>query len=271
MGGRRKSKIIPEVLALIKQQPDESIEEFKRRYNREKRRAYRALIPKGPRRFRGPDKTLRKNASPPEVRAALIALPGESEEDRKRRYQRLNVKYWRARNKEHADELRRQNQRSPQYRATRAEWIARNPEKAAASQAKYLAANRDKRLAALDRWRKENPEKVKKYQREWFAARPGYLAAYASKYRENAVRATPPWMWKLYGKEIDAIYRRCARTSEQTGIPHHVDHIYPLAGKTSCGLHVPWNLQIIPATVNGRKRNKSPEEFNIQELQNDQA
>lgn len=82
-----------------------------------------------------------------------------------------------------------------------------------------------------------------------------------TKYRERAVQATPPWMWKLYGKQIDVIYNRCASISEKTGIPHHVDHIYPLAGKTSSGLHVPWNLQIIPASMNGRKRNKSPEEF----------
>lgn len=97
MGGRRKSKLIPEVLAQVVRQPDETSEQFRLRYNREKRRAYRAMVPKGPKRLRGPDKQLRKNAAPPEIRAALECLPGETEQERKRRYQRLLVRHWRSR------------------------------------------------------------------------------------------------------------------------------------------------------------------------------
>lgn len=56
-------------------------------------------------------------------------------------------------------------------------------------------------------------------------------------------QATPQWADMA---AIQAVYREAATISESTGIKHHVDHVIPIQGKTVCGLHVHYNLRVIP-------------------------
>lgn len=73
--------------------------------------------------------------------------------------------------------------------------------------------------------------------------------------RANKANRTPKWLSFSQKLEIECFYYKAMRYEEETGIKYHVDHIVPLNGKNVSGLHVPWNLQIIPAKENLSKGN----------------
>lgn len=92
-----------------------------------------------------------------------------------------------------------------------------------------------------------------------FRQKPEYKAAHAARQAERRARklnATPKW---LNAKQLDHIkfYYACAKFfGAQFAQAMHVDHIIPLNSDTVCGLHVPWNLQLMVAEANCRKGNK---------------
>ena len=64
--------------------------------------------------------------------------------------------------------------------------------------------------------------------------------------------ATPEWADK---KKIKEFYKKRDLATKETGVTHHVDHIVPITHQDVCGLHCEFNLQVIEATENIRKRN----------------
>lgn len=74
--------------------------------------------------------------------------------------------------------------------------------------------------------------------------------------RKKTKLATPKWLTKTHISEMKKIYIKCGKLNSVEKNSHHVDHIIPINGKNVCGLHVPWNLQILTKAENLSKNNK---------------
>lgn len=118
--------------------------------------------------------------------------------------------------------------------------------------ASHYQSNRDRILQKNNAWMAENRERF----REYLLANSDKVREYASKYRAQKIRATPPWLSEKDREAIAAIYAEAVRLEKETRIPHEVDHIVPLRGDLVCGLHIPINLQILTKDENLKKSNQ---------------
>ena len=106
------------------------------------------------------------------------------------------------------------------------------------------------------RWISKNSEHFREKVKLWAQRNPQKNCAKQQRRRARKLRATPSWLTSQDLRKIEATYLYSKVRTNITGVAHHVDHIIPLRGKSVCGLHVPWNLQVIPASENLRKSNK---------------
>lgn len=128
----------------------------------------------------------------------------------------------------------------------------------------------DKRYSQSEKGKAVKKKKSKKYNSsekgkrtiyEYYCKNKSYYYSLCAKKRARKIQATPSWLTKEHLEEIEDFYTACMMFKIYTGLTYHVDHIIPLKGKTVCGLHVPWNLQILEASENLQKSNKLLEEF----------
>lgn len=111
-------------------------------------------------------------------------------------------------------------------------------------------------------WKTKNPDKARAISRRgtrvYYNRNKDYYIAMARE-RTVAQRAqAPSWLTKHQRIQIRTFYEDARRLTRNTGTSYTVDHIWPIKGKNSCGLHVPWNLQIMTRSSNASKSNHEP-------------
>ena len=113
----------------------------------------------------------------------------------------------------------------------------------------YYRRKNDKVFQAKERAR--NRARAKRDKHKW--------RAMVAKRRAAKIRATPTWLTKELNNQMELIYKEAFERSDLENVKYHVDHIVPLQGGNVCGLHVPWNLQLLKADENWSKGNKNEE------------
>jgi hypothetical protein len=163
----------------------------------------------------------------------------------KNREKRLaDVKQWRADNKE---------KRAKYSEVYNKEYYKANKEKVNEQKKQYNAKNKEK----IREYRAKNNDHIKKVSRERYAKNRGREILKTTKRKAIKMQAMPKWLTLEHLTEIEVLYTEAIELrwlNENQEL--HIDHIIPLSNPNVCGLHVPWNLQILSGSLNCKKSNK---------------
>jgi hypothetical protein len=111
-----------------------------------------------------------------------------------------------------------------------------------------------------NKYHSKNRSKEAEYSKKYFQTvgkfQKAKIAEISARRKANKLLATPKWLSSNNLLAIKCKYSVAAMLTKHSGKAYAVDHIVPLQGKTVCGLHVPWNLQVITAEENFKKGNR---------------
>ena len=98
-------------------------------------------------------------------------------------------------------------------------------------------------------------EEKRRYRKNWKENHKDQVLADNKIRRKKHRDATPPWITREQKSAMRALYQQAMAITRTTGVPYVVDHQIPLRHPEVCGLHVPWNLQVMSREENLRKSN----------------
>lgn len=131
-----------------------------------------------------------------------------------------------------------------------------NKVKEALRKQKYYEENKEKVSKRNEIWAKSHRESRRKIVEKWRIENKPKKAHYQKLREAKKTKASPCWLTLEQLTEIENFYWLAKECEMLSGDKYHVDHIIPLQSKNVCGLHVPWNLQVLPADVNISKGNR---------------
>lgn len=180
---------------------------------------------------------------------------------------------WRKKNYKRQAELNRayyaRTAESQKKRA--ADWAAANQDRKRATDRAWKEKNEETIRVRSKAFRTANAEELKRRKREhyranreamrekcriWRKANHGKVIASAAARKRRIRQAMPKWLSKDQRREIRQYYENAVYANEALGAVYHVDHIIPITHPLVCGLHVPWNLQLLTAEENVEKSNR---------------
>jgi 5-methylcytosine-specific restriction endonuclease McrA len=142
-----------------------------------------------------------------------------------------------------------------QANVTRADYFAKYNKSKAGQEAKREYYERNKEAVKARAQARPTEEKTR-HKQEYKAANPELYKELVNARRRRFRDATPKWLTAEQKMEIRLKYRLAIELSRKLGVPYAVDHIIPLQGEDVCGLHVPWNMEVITQDENLKKSNK---------------
>jgi hypothetical protein len=125
------------------------------------------------------------------------------------------------------------------------------------SRLKNIDRYREKGREISRLWRKKNPTKYKENLENWIKKNPDRYKLITTKgnsKRRAAEKNNTPDLTHNQKLIIETIYLQRIRLEKRFGIQFHVDHVIPIS---KGGLHIPSNLQVLPAKLNLKKNSKN--------------
>ena len=185
----------------------------------------------------------------------------------KNEYRRLNQHKYRAaqqvwckENQEKLAQYEQTRKAKPEFKKIKAngnkKYRENHAEQLKLKKREYYWKNKERHSANMAANYQKNKEQVKQRVKKWVKENAAAVNARVMKRYALKLKATPSWLTEDDHWMLEQAYELAKLRTQMFGFKWHVDHIVPLQGKIVCGLHVPNNLQVIPASVNCSKRNR---------------